>query len=83
MSSDDIEEAGPALLLSHNDRNSPAWVKLRKHMEARLQSLRARNDNDLDPIATAKLRGECRVLKNLLALGKPDPAMGADDELGE
>lgn len=66
--------------LTPGDLISPTWARLRKHMEARLQSLRAKNDNDLDPIATAKLRGEVKALKNLLALSTTDQAMVADDE---
>ena len=62
-----------ASILSHNDRNSVVWAKLKKHMEARIK-----NDNDRDPIATAKLRGEIRCLKNLLAL-ETAQAMVADE----
>ena len=67
--------------LTPGDLISPTWARLRKHMEARLQSLRVKNDNDLDPIATAKLRGEVRALKNLLALSESQPRqMVADEE---
>lgn len=67
--------------LNASDVQSPVWVKLRKHMQARLQALRISNDStDLDPVATARVRGEIKNLKNLLALGKPDPAMVADEE---
>ena len=74
------ESPGDAFALTPGDLISPTWTRLRKHMEARLQSLRAKNDNDLDPIATAKLRGEVKALKNLLALSTTDQAMVADDE---
>jgi len=65
-------------ILSHSDRNSVVWVKLKKHMEAALMEARIKNDNDRDPIATAKLRGEIRCLKNLLAL-ETAQAMVADE----
>lgn len=71
-------------VLTSHDRQSPVWTKLRKHMEAKLQALRIKNDTDLDPVATAKVRGEIRNLKNLLALGDtPDPVTVADDDTGE
>lgn len=66
--------------LTPGDLISPTWARLKRHMEARLQSLRAKNDNDLDPIATAKLRGEIKVLKNLIALSETNQSMVADDE---
>jgi hypothetical protein len=67
--------------LDLNDRHSPTWAKLRRHLEARItEKLRRQNDNDMDPMKTAKLRGQIRSLKNLLALGSPDPAMVADEE---
>ena len=66
-------------LLDLNDRQSPTWRKLRKHFEARLAELRAKNDNDLSELATAKLRGQIRMVGELLALGDQDPAMEADE----
>lgn len=66
--------------LAPADLVSPTWHKLKKHMEARLQTLRTKNDMDMDPIATAKLRGEIRAIKNLLALSEAAPAMGADED---
>ncbi len=75
---DDHDE--PPFLLTAHDIQSTVWAKLRKHMEARIIALRAKNDGDLEPMETAKVRGELKCLKNLLALGKPDQAMGANDE---
>lgn len=66
-------------LLDLNDRQSPTWRKLKKHFESRLAEMRAKNDNDLDVIATAKLRGSIRVVQELLALGDQDPTMEADE----
>lgn len=71
------------LKLTSADLVSPTWQKLKKHMDARLQSLRAKNDNNMDPIKTATVRGEIRSLKNLLALSEKAPAMGADEEQPE
>lgn len=76
-----IDEPKKKRLFDLNDRNSPTWRKLREHLQEKLQSLRARNDSDLDAIATAKLRGEIRAIRNTLALGEiPTPAEEADEE---
>ena len=48
--------------------------KLRKHIEVRLHTLRTKNESDLEPIPTAKVRGEIKALtslKNLLAVNTP------------
>jgi hypothetical protein len=79
----DAELDGQAITLTTHDMASPVWVKLKKYMEARLQSLRIRNESDLDPIATAKLRGEARAIKNLLALSEKAQALVADEESTE
>lgn len=72
--------------LTYGDLQSVSAGKLRRHVENKLQSLRVKNDSDLDPTATAALRGELKAykdLRNLLALAKPDPATGADEEQAE
>lgn len=73
--------------LSAHDLQSTLAGKLRKHIESRRQSLRVKNDGDLDPVTTAKLRGELKAYKdlsNLLALvKKPDQVTGADEEQTE
>lgn len=69
--------------LTATDMGSSVWDKLRRHMESRLLALRIRNDADLDLVDTAKVRGEIKNLKNLLALGTPDQAVVADDESPE
>lgn len=69
-----------AFSLSPADLISPTWKRLHRHLQAEQTLLRARLENDMDPIATAKLRGEARVIRNLLALDQPDPAIVADEE---
>lgn len=72
------------LVLTKADLSSPTWIKLAKHMEACQQRLRAKNDSaNLDALATALIRGELRGLKNLLALGQPNPAMVANEDQAE
>lgn len=51
---------------------SAVWLKLQQHMEDRLDQLRQQNDGDLDPIATARVRGRVAMVKELLDLGRPD-----------
>lgn len=68
------------MILSKTDLSSVAWSKVSRHIEKKLFDLRSRIEKDVDPIATAKLRGEIKSYKDLLALGKPDPAMVANDE---
>jgi len=64
----------PPFVLTHDERLSPLWRKLVKHMDGKLADLRASNDGDHDALATAKLRGRIAVLKELLALdAEPDP----------
>ena len=69
------------------DLQSILAQKLRKHMEDKRQALRAKNEADLDPILTAKVRGEIKAYKdllNLLALSpKTDQASVADEEQPE
>lgn len=67
-------------LLDQTDRRSVVWLKLAKHLEARLDELRAKNDNDLDPIATAKLRGEVAGVKAILSLGDEAQQVEGEDD---
>lgn len=60
------------LELTEADLASALWLKLRLHLEARLDQHRRKNDNDLDPISTARLRGATAEIKTLLARGVQD-----------
>lgn len=65
--------------LTHADRASAAWQRLRAHYAERLSVLRSMNDGDIDEVATARLRGRIAEIKNLLALDDDeDPAQLAD-----
>lgn len=57
--------------LTEQEIHSAVWIKLRDHMADRLEALRCQNDGDLDPLATARLRGRIAAIKELLALGQP------------
>ena len=54
-------------------RNSAAWTVLKKHYEARLETLRRQNDGDLDDSQTRRLRGRIAEVKAFLALGAEQP----------
>lgn len=59
--------------LNQTERDSALWKKLQAHFEARLATLRARNDAELDPVKTARLRGRIAELKTTLLLAQDGP----------
>ena len=59
-----------AELLTHDDRISPAWGKVRKHLESELDRLRRYNDRRHDIEETAWTRGQIEQIKAVLALGQ-------------
>jgi len=66
--------------LRNSDRLSETWVRLRKHLTARLNELRTKNDADLTPTETASLRGRIAEIKSLLALDKVSPPVVDDHD---
>lgn len=64
--------------LTDSDKATPLWIALRAHLEQRLEQHRSRNDTDLNPEQTAKLRGQIMELRALLALESPRPRVPAD-----
>ena len=66
-------------LLSEIERQNPLWIKIKRHCEAQIALLRARNDSKLDSDQTATLRGQIKAYKNLAALDKPAPQTEAND----
>lgn len=62
------------MTLSNEERQSALWLKLRAHLEDRLEALRFQNDGDRTPEETAKIRGRIAEVKNMLALDPPAPA---------
>jgi hypothetical protein len=59
--------------LAKADRVSSTWIALKKHLEQRLEVLRAQNDGDLNPEKTAKTRGQIAEVKRILSLDKDLP----------
>lgn len=72
-------------VLEKVDLDSHVWRKLKRHLAAKRDALRRRNDNtELDAVQTAIVRGELRAIANLLALDtRPDPVTEADEGFGE
>jgi len=74
-----IQDRSPEdrIVLTYTEINSPLWVKIFQHLDAKLQRIRVQNDNiEADSIATAVLRGRIAVikeLKNLADLDKQAP----------
>lgn len=66
-------------LITEIESNSALWQKIKAHYEARLQTLREKNDVDNDENRTIKLRGRIAEIKALLALDKPPPAADIDN----
>ena len=52
------------------DKTSPEWMAVKEHCESRLAELREENDNDYDPIETAKIRGKIAFAKEIIDLEK-------------
>lgn len=61
------------------ERDSDVWKRIREHLETRLETMRRKNDGDLGPEDTAKVRGRIAELKYLLGLDKPAPTQGTED----
>ena len=59
--------------LTDGERNSAFWLRLKKHFENQLETLRRKNDGALSHDETMTLRGQIRFLKATLALGDEKP----------
>lgn len=62
------------------EKQSALWRKIEAHLLSRLALMRQRNDGNLDPTETAKVRGRITELKDLIALGEPSPVDIADEQ---
>ena len=62
----------PKFKPTKQERMSPLWGALMKHLETRLATLRNQNDGDLDQVATANHRGRIAEIKALLSLDKDE-----------
>jgi hypothetical protein len=63
----------PRFALKPSEKDSDCWRRLKKELEKRLESERARNDGlNQDERQTAYNRGRIAVLKDLIALDTPN-----------
>ena len=61
--------------LTEFERQTTVWQKIEEELTTRLTVAREQNDGDLDPPATARLRGKIAVYREILTWAKPDPQM--------
>lgn len=66
--------------LSPIERNSSTWVKIKRHLEERLASLRERNEKHHDDRKTAQLRSSIAEVRHLMSLGDALPTPPPEDE---
>ena len=59
--------------LSEADKVSPTWLRIKKHLQARVEALRNELEQDLPEERTAKVRGRLAEVKSLLSLDKYPP----------
>lgn len=58
------------------ETRSAAWMKVEHFLRERLEVLRCRNDGALTVEETSNLRGRIAQVKEILALGLPEPDDG-------
>ena len=61
------------LTLTEAERNHPLWLRVQKHLEARLTAQLADLCRDHTEHETAIIRGHIRCLKELIRLGEEPP----------
>jgi len=65
--------------LSELDIRSTTWLKLVEIIDARINVLRKKNDNNMTPEETSTVRGQIKECKRFLALAKKAPPQETDD----
>jgi hypothetical protein len=68
------------LFIEPHEAKTALWIKIKAHMESRLDVARKQNDSNLDAVQTANMRGRITELKSFLALDIPPPSITAGDE---
>lgn len=62
--------------IEQHELRSSLWRRLQAHYEAQLELLRRKNDGDMTPEQTQRLRGRIAQVKEFLALAT-EPDIGA------
>ena len=64
--------------LTQDERTSPVWLSVQRHLERMLADKRLENDSHkLTDVETARLRGHIEFLKAMISLGETPPPMTA------
>jgi hypothetical protein len=66
----------PPFTLTAEDRHSALWRRLEAHLTDKLARARGRNDHPMPEANTASIRGEIKILSELIKLGKPGQPTG-------
>lgn len=61
------------------ESQTAVWQKVAKELTERLEILRAKNDNNLEPLETARLRGQIAQVREILSWSNPAPAINNID----
>lgn len=61
------------LRLKPQERTDRVWSLIEQELKGELDTLRRKNDADLTPEQTAKLRGRIAQIKELLAIASEEP----------
>ncbi len=70
-------------ILRREDFRSESWKRLTKHLQERLQQLRESNDApSFDAEKTALIRGQIKMVKEILDLQAQASSSSPDDDLG-
>jgi hypothetical protein len=68
-------------VLTQQDRGSATWQKVERYLDDQITKMRAKNDADLSPDKTARLRGYIACLKAVKSLNSDAPAAPDEDRL--
>jgi hypothetical protein len=64
--------------LSQYESESALWKRIEIELNERLTVLREKNDGNLDPLETSKLRGTIAAYKEIMAWAQPDHSINRD-----
>lgn len=62
--------------LTASERHNPLWLKIKAHLEKKLQDARGKLEGEQTETQTAMWRGRIQSLKGLISLGDEPPIDG-------
>lgn len=69
------EQTDKRMKLAPLERESAVWKRIEAHLKERLEVKREKNDAPLGQTETDNLRGEIRMIKEILAWAVDDPKL--------